>query len=386
MNQELEQQEWLEADGLGGFASGTAAGVRTRRSHALLLRALRPPGNRFALVNGFEAWVETHGKRIPITTQRYALDVLHPDGADRIVEFEAFPWPTWRIRVDDRLELQQEVVVEKDGAITLLSWKLNGTRPKQPVVLNVRLLLSGRDARALHRENSVFSWDPLESAGTIIWKPYWGVPAIRVEHNGSYEHEPQWYRNFLYREESGRGLDDREDLASPGVLRFDLHRGEAVCLLSAVESQSQENVASSENGAAHAGEGSNAGNGARGGDALARAKQIRAVERKRRAAFTDPLERAADAYIVRRGNGKTILAGYPWFTDWGRDTMIALRGLCLATGRLEDGRQILLEWANALSEGMLPNRFLEHGDPEYSSVDASWWFVISAAELLAKAP
>ena len=375
MNQDLERQEWLEADGMGGFASGTAAGVRTRRSHALLLRALRPPGNRFALVNGFEAWVETGGKTIPMTTQRYGPDVLHPDGADRILEFEASPWPMWKIRVDDRLELQQEIVVEKDGGATLLSWKLLGARPKQPVVLCVRLLLSGRDARVLHRENPALRWDPVQSAGAVTWKPYRGVPAIRVEHNGSYEHEPQWYRNFLYREESGRGLDDREDLASPGILRFDLHRGEGVCLLSAVESEAPvENAASPENGSTKA------------NDALARAKQIRAMEKKRRAAFADPLERAADAYVVRRGNGKTILAGYPWFTDWGRDTMIALRGLCLATGRLEDGRDILLEWADALSEGMLPNRFLEHGDPEYNSVDAALWFVISAAELLAKAP
>jgi predicted glycogen debranching enzyme len=386
MKQELEHQEWLEADGLGGFASGTAAGVRTRRSHALLLRALRPPVNRFALVNGFEAWVESDGKTIPITTQRYAPDVLHPDGADRILEFEVSPWPTWRIRVDDRLELQQEIVVEKDGAATLLSWKLNGTRPKQPVILGVRFLLSGRDAGALHRENPALSWDSVESAGAITWQPYPGVPAIRVEHNGSYEHDPQWYRNFLYREESRRGLDDREDLASPGTLRFDLHRGEAVCLLSAIESEARETVAPTDHAASPDHGATNAGNGSRIADVLTRAKQIRAVEKKRRAAFADPLERAADAYIVRRGNGKTILAGYPWFTDWGRDTMIALRGLCLATGRLEDSREILLEWTNALSEGMLPNRFLEHGDPEYNSVDAALWFVISAAELLAKAP
>ena len=369
MNQDLERKEWLEADGLGGFASGTAAGVRTRRTHALLLRALRPPGARFALVNGFEAWVETGGKIIPITTQRYGPDVLHPDGADRMVSFDPSPWPSWNIRVDERLELQHEVLVEKDGNTTLLSWKLAGARPKKPVVLGLRLLLSGRDARALHRENPAFRWEPMQLVGAVVWKPYRGVPAIRAEHNGSYEHDPQWYRNFLYREEHERGLDDREDLASPGILRFDLHRGEAVVLLSAAESE-----APLENTPADA------------ESVMARAKQIRAVEKKRRAAFADPVERAADAYLVRRGNGKTILAGYPWFTDWGRDTMIALRGLCLATGRLEDGRDILLEWADALSEGMLPNRFLEHGDPEYNSVDSGLWFVVSAAELLAKAP
>ena len=96
-----------------------------------------------------------------------------------------------------------------------------------------------------------------------------------------------------------------------------------------------------------------------------------------------PLDRAGDAYIVRRGKGKTIIAGYPWFTDWGRDTFIALRGLCLATGRLEDARAILLEWAGLVSEGMLPNRFVEGGDaPEFNSVDASLWYVIAVHEYL----
>src|SRR5205823_13716639 len=109
----------------------------------------------------------------------------------------------------------------------------------------------------------------------------------------------------------------------------------------------------------------------------------RAGETVRRRQFPTRLDRAADAYLVRRGRGKTIVAGYPWFTDWGRDTFIAVRGLCLATGRLDDARDILVEWAGAVSEGMLPNRFPDHGEsPEFNSVDASLWYVIAAGELL----
>ena len=100
-------------------------------------------------------------------------------------------------------------------------------------------------------------------------------------------------------------------------------------------------------------------------------------------AFPTPLDRAADAYLVRRGSGRTIVAGYPWFTDWGRDTFIAIRGLCIATGRLDDARDILLEWAAAVSEGMLPNRFPDAGEtPEFNAVDASLWFVVAVHELL----
>ena len=108
------------------------------------------------------------------------------------------------------------------------------------------------------------------------------------------------------------------------------------------------------------------------------AQRLMADERSRRAAFRSPLHRAADAYLVRRGTGMTIIAGYPWFTDWGRDTFIALRGLCLATGRLDDAEQILFNWSGTVSEGMLPNRFPDYGDqPEFNSVDASLWFVIA---------
>jgi predicted glycogen debranching enzyme len=111
--------------------------------------------------------------------------------------------------------------------------------------------------------------------------------------------------------------------------------------------------------------------------------KLRDAEQKRRDQFPSALHRAADAYIAQRGKGKTIVAGYPWFTDWGRDTFIALRGLCLATGRLNDARDILLAWSAAVSSGMLPNRFPDHGEqPEFNAVDASLWFVIAVHEFL----
>ena len=117
--------------------------------------------------------------------------------------------------------------------------------------------------------------------------------------------------------------------------------------------------------------------------ALEQARTIRGSERQRRSAFATPLDRAADAYLVRRGSGRSIVAGYPWFTDWGRDTFIAIRGLCIATGRLAEARDILLEWSSAVSEGMLPNRFADSGEtPEFNAVDASLWFVVAVHDLL----
>ncbi|HET9933487.1 MAG TPA: amylo-alpha-1,6-glucosidase, partial [Polyangiaceae bacterium] len=179
---------------------------------------------------------------------------------------------------------------------------------------------------------------------------------VQMWSTGEYIHAPDWYRNFRYAEESARGLDCDEDLATPGELRFELSDSPALWLLAAGPTPLESHDA----------------------DALVR------QEEARRAAFRNSLLRAAESYLVARGDGRTIIAGYPWFSDWGRDTFIALRGLCITTGRLSEARSILLEWADAVSQGMLPNRFADRSEdePEFNSVDASLWYVVSASEFL----
>jgi predicted glycogen debranching enzyme len=353
--------EWLEADGLGGFASSTVQGVRTRRYHALLLSAVSPPSDRFVLVNGFDAVVRTPAGSFALTSQRYAPDVLHPDGAGRIVSFESEPWPRWIFVLEDGTRLEQEIVAIHGTGVVMLTFRL--AAPQGGALLEVRPFLSGRDDHALQRENTAFRFGTEARGGRIVWRPYPGVPGIIALTNGVYEHAPDWYRNFLYREEKARGLDCIEDLAAPGLLRFDLSRREAVILLGA-EGQADGVLAAE-------------------GEAEETARGLRAGERRRRARFPTRLDRAGDAYLVRRGEGKTIIAGYPWFADWGRDTFIALRGLCLATGRLQEAREILIAWSGLVSEGMIPNRLQDRGStPEYNAVDASLWFVLAAHEYL----
>jgi predicted glycogen debranching enzyme len=351
--------EWLEADGLGGYAMGRADLLRTRRYHALLTTAVSPPTGRMTMVNGFEAWLETDGGVVPLTSQRYVRDVTHPDGARRIEHFTSTPWPTWTWRLPDGTSLVHELIVLHGSSLVALSWRLS--RPGRGRLI-VRPLLSGRDAHASHHENGAFRFPALVSGPRITWTPYQGLPSVVAVTNGEYTPDPVWYRQFQHDEERARGLDHVEDLASPGTIAFQLADGRAILAL---------------------------GSGGVGRSTLLDGSparlwsQVERRERARRAAFAVPLERDASAYLVRRGAGRTIIAGYPWFTDWGRDTFIALRGLCIAGNRLDDARDILLEWSRHVSEGMLPNFFPDGDAPvEYNTVDAALWFIIAAHELL----
>jgi len=353
----LDTGEWLETDGLGGFASGTVGGVRTRRYHALLLAATRPPTGRYVMVNGVDATVTTPSGTTAISSQCYRPGLLHPDGVSRLAAFRDDPWPTWTFHLDDGTVIEQEIFLRRGSPVVAVSWRR--TRGRGTATLEVRPFLAGRDYHALHHENPVFRFSPEETPGRVVWRPYDGVPEIVALHGGTYGHGPEWYRDFLYVEEQARGLDHVEDLASPGVFRYELDRGEAVLILAAPGAQIP------------------------AGGAAAALEKMRAAERRRRAQYPSRLHRAADDYIVRRGEGATIVAGYPWFADWGRDTFIALRGLCLATGRFTAARDILLQWAGAVSEGMLPNRFPDQGDePEFNSVDASLWYVVAVHDYL----
>jgi predicted glycogen debranching enzyme len=353
------EAEWLEADGLGGFASGTVSGVRTRRYHGLLVPATIPPAGRTILVNGFEAWVELPGATLAISSQRYNPDILYPDGASRLSSFRLEPWPIWTFELSEGLAIEQEFFAVHGTKTVALSWRILGDC-SVPAKLRVRPLLSGRDFHSTHHENNSFQFTAIEKPEQVIWHPYHDLSSIAARSNGSYRHDPCWYRNFLYVEEQRRGLDCIEDLASPGVFEWEISTDPAVLLLAAQQTNSNQSEA-----------------------ALHFYDSLRYKERSRRYQFSTPQRLAADTYIVKRGEGRTIIAGYPWFGDWGRDAFIAMRGLCLATGRPDDARDILVQWSTAVSEGMLPNRFPDHGEtPEFNSVDASLWYIIAVQDYL----
>jgi predicted glycogen debranching enzyme len=365
--------EWIETDGLGGYACGSIGGPRTRRYHALLAVALSPPTRRHVLVNGLDAWVETAGGRFALSSQCYAPGVVHPDGAAHLVDFTDEPWPTWTFRLDEKTTVVQELCVRHGASLAVLSWRLvaKGKRKRGEdarATLTVRPFLTGRDAHALHRENDAFRFEASGGEGRATWQPYESLPAVTALANGTYRHDPLWYRAFLYEEERARGYEATEDCGAPGEFTYELSKlKDATAWL----------VVGAEFGAARRELTGRA-------SAAALARRVRSAEKRRRGKFEGALDRAADAYLVTRERGKTVVAGYPWFTDWGRDSFVALRGLALSCGRLDDARDVLLAWSRHVSEGMLPNVFPESGsDPEYNSVDAGLWFVVAVKELLA---
>ncbi len=346
-----DHDEWLEADGQGGFASGTVSGIRTRRYQALLLVAMTPPTSRVVLVNGLEAWIETPAGRAALTSQRYTPGVVYPDGAAHITAFRRAPWPSWEFSLPDGTSITQEIFVAPESGQTVLRWRRAGPVPCR---LFVRLLLSGRDAGALHQENPAFPFAATVQDGTVRFQPYPGLPGVTAHGAFTWEAAPEWYRHFLYTVEQDRGLDCVEDLASPGILSWDL-ASEATLVLRADDAPPHPVAA------------------------LIRAEQARRAQ--------PSLRLAADSYLSARGSGRTVLAGFPWFTDWGRDTFISLRGLLLSQGHMAEATEILLAWAGMVDQGMVPNRFPDGaGPPEFNAVDASLWFVVAVHALLAAGP
>ncbi|MFW6168976.1 MAG: amylo-alpha-1,6-glucosidase [Planctomycetota bacterium] len=363
MQQQFETMpEWLETNGMGGFSSGPVTGPRTRRYHALLLVATR--AGRFVLLNGFDAAVHTAAGTFPISSQLYYPGVLHPERAIRPISFDVVPWPRWTYELPTGTRMEQELFIPRLSNMVVLSWRV--VAGPRDVELEMRPFISGRDYHGLMHENQAVCFEASLEAENVTWRPYAGVPATRARSNSRYVHAPDWYRNFLYTAECQRGLDCVEDLVSPGLFKWSLAEHPAVWL---AEAKTEARLPITEDVTAEE-----------------QYHELRDKEQRRRARVPDELTGAVDAYLIDSGTRKTIIAGYPWFSDWGRDTFIAMRGLCLATGRLAEAEAILLSWSEHVSDGMLPNRFPDHDEPpQYNSVDASLWYIIAVNDLISRA-
>jgi len=354
--------EWLEPNGRGGFSSGTVAGANTRRYHALLLTARTPPGERVVLVNQLEEWLDFDGESFPLSTNCYP-EAVHPAGYKHCISFSTDPWPTWLFNCDG-ITIQRELFTVHSRDLVIIRWSLPG-RQKRRATLRVRPKLTGRDYHATHHENGRLATEASTSTGAVTWQPYPTLPPVRAFHAGDYRHAPEWYRQIEFPLEQQRGLDHTEDWWSPGEFTLDLTAGSAQTLTLTSEQVERLDV-----------------------PALIKRERAHRTRLAQATPTVDPLVgalwRATDAYLSERGNRQTVIAGYPWFTDWGRDTFIALPGLCLVTGRFETAWKIIAAFAGHVSEGMIPNRFPDAGEqPEYNTIDASLWFIHAIDRYLA---
>lgn len=349
------EMEWLESDGLGGFAMGNAVGIPSRRYHSILTSAIGSPASRFTLINALNVRVVHQQMSYSLSSFQFQGGLIHPDGISKIIQFKSDPWPTWTFQIDEKLNITFELFMIRFEAGVYLRWSSNTSNEDTKLI--VRPLLSGRSYHALHRENTQFNFAYLKGIDCISWKPYDSLPRIYAHTVASYQHDPLWFRSINYEEDRLRGSDFEEDLASPGEFIFNLSEREAWLAF----------IPKNQDGAI---------------PSLDISKKGKAYWETSR---DTSIESAADSYIVKRGDGYTIIAGYPWFADWGRDTFISIRGLVIARGNFEIAGLILLEWSKVVSEGMLPNRFLEFAEaPEYNSVDAALWFIISAYDFFEK--
>lgn len=349
-------REWLETNGIGGFASGTISGANSRRYHGLLTAATAPPLGRVTMLSKFEESVEVAGLHGELSSNRYP-DAIYPQGFRYLKSFRLDPFPIWTYEFGG-LEIEKSLFMPQGLNATVCRWKIVGAKAGVDVssaVLTLRPLVSFVDYHALQHENSDVRGHFLSRENLVSITPYGNLPTLNFSHNAfAAERSGEWYLNFEYSIEKERGFDCREDLFQPFVLKFGL--SETATVIVGLE-EIDISVA----------------------DSL-RSEEIRRRELLVLAADTTDevkmqLALAADQFIVSRGRGKTIIAGYPWFSDWGRDTMIALNGLTLSTNRTEIARDILREFSNHFSQGMIPNRFPDAGDTaEYNTVDATLWY------------
>ena len=353
-------REWLETNGIGGFASSTIVGLNTRRYHGLLVAATRPPVARMVLLSKLEETLIVDGRRFELSVNRYP-GVVHPHGYRLLTQFRLDPFPVFTYDIEG-LYLEKTVFTIHGENTTVVQYEVlgadSGLRLDDRVSLlrlELRPLVAFRDYHDLTHENGAINPDVDADATSIRIQPYQGLPVLHMTHTGGeVARTGSWYRRFEYDAERARGLDCVEDLFNHCVLTFDLRMKARLSIIASTEAMSGE-----------------------------RAEEARRLEQKRREALVESsphaelarsLVTAADQFIVARGTGKTVIAGYHWFSDWGRDTMIALPGLTLVPKRGEIARQILTAFARHVDRGMIPNRFPDAGEvPEYHAVDATLW-------------
>jgi predicted glycogen debranching enzyme len=383
------RREWLETNGLGGFASATVAGLNSRRYHGLLFAAVKPPTKRALLLSKLEEVLVVGDARFELSTNLYRPEVVSPQGFQLQTGFRLDPFPIFTYRAGaGAFEIEKRVFMAHGRNTTIVRYLCRAPQGVE-ARLELRPLVAFRDYHSLaHETSDVFLHAEVGEGLLRLGKRDDALTLFLAHGAQSLSIENLWYRNFEYTEERERGFDYHEDLFNPWLLVYKLN-GETTCDLIASTEQCDARDAALYDAALY----EDLERKRRLGASLAPATTSEtqrndtlevAGDDDERVEFLRSLKSAADQFIVRRGNNlSTVIAGYHWFTDWGRDTMISLPGLALATGRFAEAREILLAFAANLDQGLIPNRFPDEGaQPEYNTADATLWFVNAVGEYM----
>ncbi len=353
--------EWLVTNGIGGYASGTVAGQLSRRYHGLLIAALTPPLGRTVLVSLFEETVFSNGKKFRLFTRQQKSGNIHPQGFKHLDRFHLEGTiPVWTYSLADA-QLDKRIWMQPGSNTTYIHYTLR--KGSKPLEIQIRTLVNFRDH---HSETKIHDWQPQIDKvqdGIKVTPDREAIPYYLFSNQATFEKNFAWQIGFLLGTESYRGLPDNEDLLSAGNFSATIQPGESITLIATT----QENCSLD------------------GDVAYSERKEYenRLISRSGNdegPEWVKQLILSADQFIVRRSlpdspQGNTVIAGYPWFGDWGRDTMISLPGLTTATGRSNIAKSILMTFAQYVDRGMLPNNFPEVGEtPGYNTVDATLWY------------
>lgn len=355
------QYEWLETNGLGGWSGSSIIGVNTRRYHGLLVAAIVPPTDRMVLLSKLDETIIVDDKRIELGVNLFPDNIIHPRGHQYLNSFNKDIFPQWEYEAEG-IRLKKTIgMIHGENTVIILYEVMKAAKP---VALELLPLMAAKGYHSLVREGAQMHWDADFNNGVFHNQPD-GMTDIFISVPGSsYRHQPRWFNSFQYSVEQYRGQDYTEDLFNHGIFSVELKQGDSFGIIVSTrnpEGRDAHELLSNE--------------GTRRRLLISNQPDDEVIKQ---------LVLAADQFIVKRDEDlKTIIAGYHWFTDWGRDTMISLPGLCLSTGRFEDARKIIAAFAKSVSMGMLPNRFQDNGEePEYNNVDGTLWYFIAVYKYL----
>lgn len=361
------QKEWITANGLGGYASSTVIGCNTRRYHGLLVSSGWKEKERMVLLSKLEETIKIGHKYYYLGTNRYTDNYIHPHGYRHIRKFEQAPFPRMIFTIDD-ITVTKEIFMPYGRNTTVIRYNVFGGNRDFNFILNP--LFAIKDFHELQKENRVFDTGQVFSDSTLCLSPYPDLPAVRLKMPGmAFKELKNWYKNFTLLKEEERGLNYTEDLYNPGYFYTGEVKNFKIDVVVTTEEEIQEDI------------------DALYKDALERVEELfETAEVSHDDTDEKSLVLAADLHIVKPPGAAdetrtTIVAGYPWFGDWGRDTFISLPGITLCAGRLQEARDILLAFSHQCKDGLIPNRFADLGrEASYNTVDASLWYINAAYE------